>query len=94
MSELRKILVWLMILPIRFYRYFVSPMLGPSCRFQPTCSAYAIEALKKHGPLAGFWLSVRRIARCHPLGGDGFDPVPDPVTGDPRVSTRGGDGAN
>lgn len=94
MGWLRQSLAWLMILPLRFYRYFLSPMMAPSCRFQPTCSAYAIEALKKHGPFVGFWLSVRRIARCHPLGGDGFDPVPEQVTANSREPARGGDGAN
>lgn len=94
MSEIRNALVWLLILPIRFYRYFLSPLLGPSCRFQPTCSAYAIEALKKHGPLAGFWLSVRRIARCHPWGGEGFDPVPDTAKVQTSAPATGGDGAS
>jgi putative membrane protein insertion efficiency factor len=67
-------------LPIRAYRYLLSPMLPPSCRFAPTCSAYALEALATHGPLKGAWLAVRRVCRCHPIaflgGGSGFDPVP------------------
>ncbi len=62
--------------PILFYRRFVSPLTPPSCRFTPTCSQYALEALRKHGPLKGFCLSVRRILRCHPWGGSGYDPVP------------------
>lgn len=65
-----------LILPIRFYQLCISPMLGPSCRFTPTCSQYAVEALRKHGPLKGSWLAVRRICRCHPWGGSGYDPVP------------------
>ncbi|MBN2742739.1 MAG: membrane protein insertion efficiency factor YidD [Marinilabiliaceae bacterium] len=73
---MRKALVWLLILPVRFYQLVISPMSGPSCRYTPTCSAYAVEALKKHGPLKGLWLSVKRILSCHPWGGHGYDPVP------------------
>lgn len=62
--------------PIYFYRYCISPMLPATCRYTPTCSQYAIEALRKHGPVKGMWLAVRRIARCHPWGGCGYDPVP------------------
>lgn len=65
-------LIWL----VRFYRYAISPWLGGNCRFQPTCSSYAIEALQVHGVLRGSWLAARRIARCHPWGGSGYDPVP------------------
>src|SRR5262245_38322706 len=68
--------------PIYLYRYTISPFIGPVCRFQPTCSAYALEAIEKHGALKGAWLTARRLARCHPVkwlggGGSGFDPVPD-----------------
>lgn len=66
----------LMILLIRIYQRCVSPMLGQNCRFVPTCSQYAVEALRRHGPLKGGWLTIRRILRCHPWGGSGFDPVP------------------
>lgn len=66
----------LLILPIRFYQTFISPLTPPSCRFQPTCSQYAIEALHKHGAVKGLFLAVRRILRCHPWGGHGYDPVP------------------
>lgn len=65
-------------LPIRFYRYVVSPATLPRCRYLPTCSAYALEALERHGALRGSWLALRRLARCHPLGGFGYDPVPEP----------------
>lgn len=65
-------------LPVRAYRLFLSPWLGHSCRFQPTCSAYALEALEKHGALRGTWLAARRVARCRPGGGSGYDPVPEP----------------
>lgn len=61
---------------IRFYRRGVSPFTPPSCRFVPTCSAYAEEALGKYGPWRGGWLALRRLLRCHPLGGKGYDPVP------------------
>lgn len=73
---MRTALTLLLSLPIRFYRYFISPMLPPSCRYTPTCSAYALEALRVHGPLAGLWLTLRRLGRCHPWGGHGHDPVP------------------
>jgi putative membrane protein insertion efficiency factor len=59
------------------YRLFLSPLLGPRCRFAPSCSEYALEALQLHGPLKGVWLTARRLARCHPWGGHGYDPVPD-----------------
>lgn len=66
----------LLILPIRFYQRYVSPMFPPACRFTPTCSQYAIEAIQKHGALKGLWLALRRLLRCHPWGGSGYDPVP------------------
>lgn len=66
----------LFILPIRFYQRYISPMLPPACRFTPTCSQYAVEALQKYGPLKGLYLAVKRILRCHPWGGSGYDPVP------------------
>ena len=66
-----------LILPIRFYQRFISPLTPPSCRFTPTCSQYAVEALRKHGPVKGLYLAIRRILRCHPWGGYGYDPVPD-----------------
>ena len=61
---------------IKLYQWIISPWIGPKCRFTPTCSQYAIEALKKHGLLKGTWLAVKRISRCHPWGGHGYDPVP------------------
>lgn len=67
-------------LPIRAYRLFLSPWMGRNCRFQPSCSAYALEALALHGPLRGGWLAARRVARCHPFGKSGIDNVPDPAT--------------
>jgi uncharacterized protein len=61
---------------IRLYQLIISPWLGPKCRFTPTCSQYGIEAFKKHGPIKGFWLTLKRVSRCHPWGGHGHDPVP------------------
>jgi len=67
---------FIVLLPVYFYRFCISPFTPPSCRYAPTCSAYAIEAVKKHGAIKGVWLAVKRIVRCHPWGGSGFDPVP------------------
>ncbi len=76
MSLIRDIAVKLLLIPIHFYRYCISPLFPPTCRFTPTCSQYAIEAITKHGPIKGLWLATRRILRCHPWGGSGYDPVP------------------
>ena len=62
---------------IRGYQLVISPVLGPSCRYLPSCSDYAAEAIERHGALAGTWLALRRLARCHPWGGSGYDPVPE-----------------
>lgn len=67
---------WLLIGFVRFYQTAISPFLGAKCRYTPTCSAYGIEAIKKHGPMKGFWLAIKRILSCHPWGGSGYDPVP------------------
>jgi len=64
-------------LPVHAYRLIFSPWVGHGCRYQPTCSAYALEALEKHGGLKGSYLAAKRIAKCHPLGGSGIDNVPD-----------------
>lgn len=61
---------------VRGYRYAISPMLGRNCRFVPSCSEYALEALERHGALRGSWLAARRVCRCHPFSGGGYDPVP------------------
>ncbi|WP_304109893.1 membrane protein insertion efficiency factor YidD [Phascolarctobacterium succinatutens] len=66
----------LLILCIRFYQIFISPLKPPTCRFYPTCSAYAIEAIQKRGPVKGTWLAIKRIAKCHPFHPGGYDPVP------------------
>ena len=75
-SALRWLFIRLLQLPIVIYRYTLSPLLGPRCRYMPSCSAYALEALQVHGPIRGSWLAFRRITRCHPLREGGFDPVP------------------
>lgn len=72
----RQLFVWLLLLPIYFYKVAISPLTPPSCRYTPSCSTYAVEAIRKHGPLRGLYLAVRRILRCHPWGGSGYDPVP------------------
>ncbi len=74
---IKKILSYPFIILIEIYRKIISPLFPPSCRYYPTCSTYSIEALKKHGPIKGFFLSLRRIFFCSPWGGSGRDPVPD-----------------
>ena len=76
MKVLLRILSFPFIALIKLYQWIISPILGPKCRFTPTCSAYAIEALKKHGVFKGLWLTIKRLGRCHPWGGHGYDPVP------------------
>jgi putative membrane protein insertion efficiency factor len=66
-----------LLLMIRFYRRGVSPLLPPACRFTPTCSAYAEQAIERYGAVRGSWLGARRLLRCHPWGGRGYDPVPE-----------------
>ena len=73
---MKKIFSLLLIIPIKSYQIIISPLLGPSCRFTPTCSQYAVEAIQKYGPFKGSWLSFKRIIKCHPWGGSGYDPVP------------------
>lgn len=68
---------WVLALPVRAYRLLLSPWLGHACRFTPTCSAYALEALERHGAVRGGWLALRRLARCRPGGGRGVDDVPE-----------------
>lgn len=73
---MRKLMSWFFLGAIRAYQLILSPLLGANCRFTPTCSAYAIEAIRKWGPWKGAWLAIRRIGRCRPGGGHGYDPVP------------------
>ncbi|MFL9481515.1 membrane protein insertion efficiency factor YidD [Chitinophagaceae bacterium LWZ2-11] len=76
MKILLKIISYPLILLIKFYQYVISPALGPKCRYTPTCSEYAMQAIKKYGPFKGGWLALKRISSCHPWGGHGHDPVP------------------
>lgn len=81
---MKRWLAQLLVLLVRGYQLFISPMLGPRCRFHPTCSQYAIEALRTHGAVKGSWLTLRRLVCCHPLHPGGYDPVP------PSRSHKGG----
>lgn len=81
----KKLLQTLLILPIRLYQVTLSPLLGAHCRHTPTCSQYAIEAIRIWGPFKGVWLGIKRIARCHPWGTSGYDPVPHPPFGDSKL---------
>ncbi|MDR0973510.1 MAG: membrane protein insertion efficiency factor YidD [Prevotellaceae bacterium] len=71
-----RIFSWLLMFPIHLYRRILSPLLPATCRYTPTCSQYAIEAIRKYGAFKGLYLAIRRILRCHPWGGCGYDPVP------------------
>lgn len=71
-----KWLQYILIFPIKVYQWTLSPLIGPKCRHQPTCSNYAIEAIKIHGPIKGLWLGMKRLSKCHPWGTYGPDPVP------------------
>ena len=73
---LLRLLSLVLLVPIRFYQLVISPLTPPSCRFTPTCSEYARQAILKHGPFKGLYLAIRRLLRCHPWGGSGYDPVP------------------
>ena len=76
MNRVRYILSLPFIVLVKLYQWVLSPLIGPKCRYTPSCSHYALEAFKKYGPLKGAWLAIKRIARCHPWGGHGYDPVP------------------
>ena len=76
MKTVKLILSFPFIVLIKLYQWIISPLLGPKCRYTPTCSQYGIEALKKHGPIKGLWLTIKRVSKCHPWGGHGYDPVP------------------
>ena len=74
--SLPQVLAWPLLGLVWLYRHTISPWLGNNCRFEPSCSAYAAEALKKYGAFRGTWLAAKRVGRCHPWGGVGYDPVP------------------
>ncbi len=76
LSATKHIAIFPLVVLVQFYRHCISPFTPPSCRFTPTCSQYALEALRKYGLFKGGWLSIKRILRCHPWGGEGNDPVP------------------
>ena len=76
MNKLRQIVAWPFLKLIRFYKVCISPYLGNHCRYTPTCSQYAYEAISKYGIFKGGWLALKRLLRCHPWGGSGYDPVP------------------
>lgn len=76
MNTLKYILALPFIIVIRAYQLIISPWLPSSCRYTPTCSAYGLEAFKKHGPIKGLYLTIKRVGSCHPWGGSGYDPVP------------------
>ncbi|MBQ0030916.1 MAG: membrane protein insertion efficiency factor YidD [Bacteroidales bacterium] len=76
MNKIKKYLRKTFLLPVYFYRYCISPFTPPVCRFTPSCSQYAVEAVLKHGIIKGTWLAIKRICRCRPGGGSGYDPVP------------------
>jgi putative membrane protein insertion efficiency factor len=76
-KAIASVLAWPLLALVWLYRMAISPWLGNNCRYDPSCSEYALEALKKHGAFRGTWLAARRIGRCHPWGGSGYDPVPD-----------------
>jgi len=76
MAWLKQILSALLTGIIRFYQFAISPILPSTCRYVPTCSQYGLEAIQKHGPFKGSWLTLKRVLSCNPFGGDGYDPVP------------------
>lgn len=77
LKAIASVLAWPLLALVWLYRLAISPWLGNNCRYDPSCSEYALEALKRHGAFRGTWLAARRIGRCHPWGGSGYDPVPD-----------------
>lgn len=76
MNTLKQLISFPFILLIKFYQWVISPIIGPKCRFTPTCSQYGIDAIRKYGPFKGIWLTMKRVSKCHPWGGHGHDPVP------------------
>lgn len=73
---LKKVLIFPLIFLVKIYQSIISPLFPPTCRYAPTCSEYAIQSLKKHGLIKGVYLSIKRVVKCHPWGGSGYDPIP------------------
>ena len=86
---LKRILIFPFLMLIRFYQIAISPYTPASCRYSPTCSHYSVEALKIHGLFKGGWLAIKRISKCHPWGGSGYDPVPDKEVNNNRNEEMG-----
>jgi len=86
---LRKSALNLILMPFYFYRLCISPLIGVNCRYEPSCSRYAIDAIQLHGARKGGYLTARRLARCHPFGGSGYDPVPGLVSGERKRAPEG-----
>jgi putative membrane protein insertion efficiency factor len=89
MALLKKILAFPFLLVVYIYKYVISPLTPASCRHYPTCSSYSVQALKMHGPLRGSWMSVKRIASCHPWGSGGIDPVPHIIVKKVKIKEKG-----
>ena len=83
---MKHLLIWL----LKAYRFAISPLYGQVCRYHPTCSAYALEAVTRHGSARGSWMAARRVGRCHPWAAGGYDPVPPPTSADDRTSVAAG----
>ncbi|MGH3423793.1 MAG: membrane protein insertion efficiency factor YidD [Nocardioidaceae bacterium] len=81
---------WVLVGLLKAYRFAISPLYGQVCRYYPTCSAYALEAVQTHGAVRGSWLAVRRVARCHPWAAGGYDPVPERTNARPAHTSRQG----
>ena len=88
MKMVLALISYFLLAPIFFYKWFFSPFFPAACRYQPTCSAYAIDAIKSHGPLHGTLLAVKRIASCHPWGGNGYRPVPENLTREKKIKKK------
>ena len=86
LAAVGRLLAWPLLALVQLYRIAISPWLGANCRFEPTCSEYALQALREHGAFRGSWLAAKRIGRCHPWGGSGYDPVPDKEKPDAEAS--------
>jgi putative membrane protein insertion efficiency factor len=76
LNKIKKVGIFISLIPLYLYKYCISPLKPPVCRYTPSCSEYAVQAIKKYGPFKGAWLSMKRVLRCHPWGGEGYDPVP------------------